>query len=271
MLFVAGLGLASCSLLQGSTRSNREASAPQAATSPTPTESPSPRGRDIGLGFPVCDVRRLSGIDFLGDGAGGTAWTATTFTEAGRCKKRQNSYLVAADLTGDGVADQSWGPIKHCFVCRPFGAADFDADGDDELVLLVQGGSVGAYQVLSAERTADGATQFGPVPVAPPGNSAGNLRPGKPIHFWTGGDEGFSAATGCDGYPDDPVLIVAWSNHPIEGPGSETTEIHITRLVLQDGAFHVVDSVNTEQPTASPLPEEFTRRGRQCGIRFWPF
>ena len=276
ILLAAGLGLMSCSLLEDSPRAEPESAAPQPSPSPTPTASPPRAGRDIGLGFPVCDVRRLGGIDFLGDDTDGTAWTATTFTDAGRCDKGGNSYLVAADVTGDGAADYSWGPLRHCFVCEPFGATDFDADGDDELVVLVTGGSVAAYKVLAAERARDGSIEFGPVNVARPGNRAGNLPPGKPLHFWVGGDEGFSAATACDEYPDDPVLIVAWSNHPIEGPGSETTEVHVTRLVLRDGAFHIVDAQNTDQPTtlgpnsSKSLPEVFSRRGRECGLRLRP-
>ena len=270
IVLVAGIGLTSCSLLDGSSRSDQAAPVAQPSAIPTPTESPSPRGRDIGLGFPVCDVRRLSGIDFLGDGIDGTAWTATRLTKSGRCPKGTRPYLVAADVTGDGKADTSWGPLRHCFFCEPTGATDFDADGDDELVVLAAGGSVAAYQVLAAERSADGSLEFGPLKVAAPGNPAGNLQAGRSIHFWAGGDEGYSAATACDRYPEDPDLIVAWSNHPVDGPGSERTEIHITRLELRDGAFHVVEAVNTTQPTDESLPEEFSRRGRECGLKFQP-
>lgn len=238
------------------------------------TESPFGRGRDIGLGFPVCDVQRLKGIDLLGDGTKGSAWTASRVTDGGRCDRSENSYLVAADVTGDGRADASWGQLVGCFVCRPFGATDFDGDGAEELVVLVSGGSVAAYQVLSAEEASDGSIDFDPVPVAPPGNRKGDLPAGEPLRMWAGGDEGFTASIACDRYPDDPILIVAWSDHPVEGPGSETTEIHITRLVLRDGSFHVVNSVNTEQPTAfgpdsnESLPKVFSRRGRECGLRF---
>ena len=270
ILLVAGIGLTSCSLRDGSSRPDDAAPVAQPSATPTPTASPSPRGRNIGLGFPVCDVRRLSGIDFLGDGVDGTAWTATKLTKAGRCPRGTKPYLVAADVTGDGKADESWGPLRHCFVCEPFGAVDLDADGDDELVVLAAGGSVAAYQVLAAEKPGDGSIAFGPLKVAAPGNPAGNLHAGGAIHFWAGGDEGYSAATACDGYPEDPVLVVAWSNHPVDGPGSETTEVHITRLVLDDGAFHVVGSVNTKQSTDESLPDEFSRRGRECGLRFQP-
>jgi hypothetical protein len=113
--------------------------------------------------------------------------------------------------------------------------------------------------------------------VAPPGNRAGDLPTGKPLHMSAGGDEGFSATVACDGYPEDPILIVAWSNHPVERPGSETTKVHITRVVLRDGAFHVVNALITEQPTtygprsSASLPDVFSRRGRECSLRFDSF
>ena len=281
VVLVAVLGLTSFLVVDGlspPTIRNPIGVPPSESPTPTPTESPGPAGRDIGLGFRVCDVRSVSGIDFLGDGTEGTAWTATTFTDAGRCKKgEENSYLVAADVTGDGRADYAEGPLKYCVACAPFGAVDFDADGDDELVVLVQRGSVVEYRVFAAGETAGGSIKFGFVAVALPGNRAGDLPPGKLLRMWAGGDEGFTATVACDGFPEDPVLVVAWANHPVEGPGSETTEVHITSLVLRDGSFHVIDKVNTEQSTTLgpgslvSLPDVFSRRGRECGLRFRPF
>jgi hypothetical protein len=277
LLVVGTLGLASLTAVQAFT-----APAPQnpvaplpPVKSPTPTQAPSPTestspeiGRDIGLAFPVCDVSRVGGIDLLGDGTAGSAWTATPVTDDGRCKKGiEDSYLVAVDVTGDGLADATWS-LKYCFFCEPLGATDFDGDGDDELVVLTQGGSVPGYSVFSAPRAADGSVDIEPVSVADPGNPEGDLRAGKPLRIWAGGDEGFGAAVACEGYPEDPVLVVAWSNHPVEGPGSETTEVHVTRLVLRDGAFHVVDALNTEQPTEDPLPEVFSSSGEACGLEF---
>jgi hypothetical protein len=229
-------------------------------------------GRDIGLAFPVCDVSRVRGIDLLGDGTAGNAWTATPVTVDGRCKKGgiEDSYLVAVDVTGDGLADASWS-FEYCLFCEPLGATDFDGDGDDELVVLTQGGSVSEYSVFSASKESDGSVDIEPVSVADPGNPEGNLRAGKSLRMWAGGDEGFGAAVACEGYPEDPVVVVAWSNHPVEGPGSETTEVHVTRLVLRDGAFQVVDALNTEQPTEDPLPEVFSSSGKACGLEFGLF
>jgi hypothetical protein len=174
-------------------------------------------------------------------------------------------------VTGDGRADTSWGPLKTCFVCAPFGTTDFDGDGDDELVVLEAGGSVSGYTVFSAQEAPDDSIEFGPLRVAQPGNPEGELPAGKPLRIWAGGDEGFAAAVACEGYPEDPVLVVAWSNHPVEGPGSETTEVHVTRLVLRNGAFHVVEALNTEQPTEDPRPEVFSASGEACGLEFDPF
>jgi hypothetical protein len=273
LLVVGTLGLASLTAVQAFTAPTpRDPVAPMPTETPSPTESTSPEnGRDIGLGFPVCDVSRLRGLDLLGDGTVGNAWTATGVSDDGRCKRGiEDSYLLAVDVTGDGLSDASWS-IKNCFFCEPLGATDFNGDGDDELVVLTHGGSVSSYSVFSAQQASDGSVDLGPVNVAEPGNPEGDLPAGKPLRIWTGGDEGFGAAVACEGYPEDPVLVVAWSNHPVEGPGSETTEVHVTRLVLRDGAFHVVDALNTEQPTEDPRPEVFSSSGEACGLDFDPF
>ena len=40
---------------------------------------------------------------------------------------------------------------------------------------------------------------------------------GDPLTFLAGGDEGFSGAVKCDGFPDHPVLIVWASSHNVDG------------------------------------------------------
>lgn len=271
ILVVGALGFASLTAVGALT-----APTPKGPVGPvSPTESPSPessadRGRDIGLGFPVCDVSRFGPIDLLGDGTAGSAWTATTGTDDGRCKRNEHSYLVAVDVTGDGVADASWGPLEWCFFCLPTGATDLDGDGDDELVVLAQGGSVVEYLVFSAAEASDGSVAFGPLLVAAPGNREGDLRAGEPLAIRAGGDEGFGAAVACEAYPEAPVLVVAWSNHPVEGPGSETSEVHVTRLVLREDAFHVIDALNTNQPTDASLPDVFSSGREACGLEFGP-
>jgi hypothetical protein len=75
----------------------------------------------------------------------------------------------------------------------------------------------------------------------------------------------------CEGYPEDPTLVVAWAYHPVEGPGSETTEVHVARLVLQpDGTARIVDASDSTQRTGDVLPRPFGSEGRACGVDFQP-
>jgi len=168
-------------------------------------------------------------------------------------------------VTGDGLADAWWGPLEHCFVCEPYDATDLDADGDEELVVLAQGGSVAGLVLFSVQP----GPELRPVTVAPPGHRAAGLLPGRSLSILVGGDEGFTGAVGCEGYPEAPVMVIAWANHPVEGPGSDTFEVHVTRLVLQDdGTARVVDASDSEQPVGDPLPFPFGSRGPACGVDF---
>jgi Periplasmic component of the Tol biopolymer transport system len=95
---------------------------------PTVSETPEP-GRDIGLSFLVCHMSAIKGIDFLGDGAEGTAWVGTQL-EAGRCvSEYEGDNIVAVDVTGDGLADSWAGPLAHCVSCSPFDITDLNGDG----------------------------------------------------------------------------------------------------------------------------------------------
>jgi hypothetical protein len=224
-------------------------------------------GRDIGLGFRVCNVSKLSGLDLLGDGATSTAWTATDLADEAKCNRAiDDSHLVAVDVIGDGRVDASWEALEWCVVCRPFGGADFDGDGDDELVVLEQGGSVSSFLIFSVEKRPGGSLRLFPLKVAEPGNRKAALPPGRPLRFWVGGDEGGSANVACENYPEDPIFVVTTSYSPVEGPGSETTEIRVTSLSLRDGVFHVVDTTRTEQPTDQFRPQPSGGPSKTCGL-----
>ena len=228
---------------------------PEPSPTSEPTVSPSvgPAGQDIGLGFNVCNLERLGGIDFLGDGTRGQAWTAAKVKDNGTCPEPSlgHTYLVAVDVDGDGVADASAQTVEFCFFCRPFDAVDFDADGDEELVVMASEGSTPTFMVYDLSGT-DGARRIEPILVAAPGHPEAGEEPGEPLSFSTGGDEGYAGWVRCEDFPVAPVLVITWRNHPIEG---DTMEVHETRFVLEgDGMFHVVGTNDYSAPVADAIP-----------------
>jgi hypothetical protein len=241
-----------------------------AATS-TPSASPvEESGLDVGLAFRLCHANWLGGLDMLGDGTAGAAWTGVRVRPDGSCPSEFDGFnVVAVDHTGDGLADSWWGPMQYCVGCEPFDATDLNADGAEELVVLAQWGTTPQY-LLFRMQTAPGAEPgIEPILVADPGRPQAGFRPGEPVALWAGGDEGFSGSVRCESYPDAPILVATWSDHPIEGPGSETREVHETRLRLEaDGRMHVVSGSDSTQPTTDPGPVAWT--GPACGVRFWP-
>lgn len=240
-----------------------------ATQEPTPTETTEP-GTDLGLGFPVCNVSALNGIDLLGDGVNGEAWTYAKQAADGGCPSgNYGRFFLAVDFTGDGLADDSWGPFENCGLCEPYGALDLNADDADELAVLAQWGSTPQYLLFAVRSNAEGPPGLRPIGVAAPGAPAAELVPGEPLDFWTGGDEGFQGAVACEGYPEDPVLVIAWSRHPIEGASSDMNDAHITRLALEsDGLVHVLSQANFTQPVDEPLPPPFGSDSRACGLDF---
>ncbi len=127
-------------------------SSPSEAT-PTDTASPvgqSP-GQDIGLGFNLCQLESLQGIDFLGNGANGTAWVGTRLAENGSCPPLyEGESIVAVDVDGDGSAESWAGPLARCVACSPFDVTDLNADGVLELVVTLQYSSVIEYTLFLA-------------------------------------------------------------------------------------------------------------------------
>jgi hypothetical protein len=173
--------------------------------------------------------------------------------ENGSCPQQvESDAVVAADFNGDGFADSWWGGIEYCLFCMPWDAADLDADGDEELVVLESSSSTPSYLVLTARVDSAGQPQLRPVAVAPPGDDVARLPAGDPLRITTGGDEGFSGWVRCEGFPTAPVLVLTWRDHPIEGT---TMEVHETKLVLQeDGAAHITETNDYSAPVGTPIP-----------------
>jgi hypothetical protein len=243
---------------------------PVPAGGSTPSPQTEPEGRDIGLGFNLCDDQRLSGIDFLGDGTAGTAWIGVPTNEDGTCPRynRPGRYVVAEDHTEDGVAD-SWLdlPWRCDLDCVPFDATDLDANGTEELVVASYF-SIMDYYVMGLQPNAEGALEIRPLLVAEPGHEPVGLIAGKPLRIDAGGDEGYGSQIECEGYPDAPVLTWSWSNQPVET--NLPREAHITRLQLRsDGLLHVVATNDYAVPAGQPSGIQRST-APACGVDFHP-
>ncbi|MEX1264843.1 MAG: hypothetical protein WEE66_13090 [Actinomycetota bacterium] len=238
-----------------------------------------PKGIDIGLGFRLCDVQRLGGIDFFGDGNRRVAWTGSPLKESGRCSKAYDAkHVVAVDHDGDGSAD-SWTELPHCTGCEPYDAADLGGDGTRELIVLLQYGSTPQYGVFDVvpEGLPRNAGVY-PVFVDPPGAPDAGLPPGESVTLWAGGDEGFSAAIRCDGYPDAPEFLIAWSLYSItdaETDPKATEEFHVARLRLDEpdaagASIVVLETTSTVRPW-EVAGLGFEPPARACGVAWDPF
>ncbi|HSL67515.1 MAG TPA: hypothetical protein VK977_05080 [Actinomycetota bacterium] len=246
------------------------------APTPTPVMSPNPEaGRDIGLGFRLCDVSSMSGIDFLGDGTLGSAWTGIPVRDGGFCPKLATpaeGYGVAVDFTGDGTADDWSRTIDYCMACGPWDATDINGDGTEELIVVGQLWSVPDYGVyVVTGNPADGSARLERVRVAAPGHPEAGYEPGAFLTLSAGGDAGISDYISCEGYPDSPVLTQVNSFHPPDGPGSETRTVSITSFVFESGGqARVVGAETFEQPTDQPVPYA-NQDGKACGVDFNPW
>src|SRR4051812_47058922 len=187
--------------------------------SDAPTVTPSAQrapGRDIGLAFPLCRLESLGGIDFLGDGADGTAWVGSRLQGGGCPGALSEERVVAVDVDGDGVADSWAGPLARCVGCSPFAVTDLNGDGMRELVVTQEYGAVTDYALFWLEGNwGDGPPTLQPVTMAEAGGLPG-LHEGKPVTLVAGGDEGFVSSIRCEGYPAHPVLVITQGTHEIE-------------------------------------------------------
>jgi hypothetical protein len=246
-------------------------SGPEPSISPEPSVSPSAEleGRDIGLGFNLCQLERLGGIDWYGDGTLGSAWTGARTTDGGRCPSDgDGEYVVAADLDGDGIAEPGgMGFRKHCLLCRPFAATDLSGDGVLELVVLEEASSTPSYSIYEVSvPTSERSPGIYALFVAPPGHPEANLPANAPIRFIVGGDEGFSGGLRCENYPAAPVLVYTWFLGEVDA--DTDLQGHETRVALRDdGIFHVLDTrdftIGRDEPTnISTAPA--------CGVDFHP-
>jgi hypothetical protein len=256
-------------------RTPRTTATPATVDTPQPTLPEEPEGVDVGLDFRLCDVQRLGGIDFFGDGNRGVAWTGSPLKESGRCSRAYDAkHVVAVDHDGDGAAD-SWADLSQCSMCHPLAATDLGGDGSLELIVVLQASSTPNYAVYDV--VPEGLPRAGgvyPILVEGPGAPEAQLPAGEQMTLWAGGDEGFSAAIRCLGYPQAPEIELAWSLYSIsdyESGRTTTEEYHVTRLRLAEpdassATFVVVETASTSQAIEVGLP--FETPTRTCGVRW---
>lgn len=174
---------------------------------------------------------------------------------------------MAVDVTGDGTADASYGPVTYCadVGCDPLGAADFDADGTKEVVIGTYF-SIVDHLYFSIRPAGAGGYAMDPILVAPPGHPAAGIDPGKPLITSAEGDEGYGAWMRCEGFPEAPVLVWVWVYSDVDT--NDAVAWHMTKLRLQDdGMFHVIEAADFTVPPDA-RPDFRLSNGPACGVPF---
>ena len=245
---------------------------PSPGTEPSVSAGPSAEGEDIGLGFDLCNLDRLDGIDFLGDGADGAAWTGTKVRADGSCPKNYDDrYGVAVDYTGDGVAD-SWSgeTIDYCGDCDPWKAVDLNGDGRKELLVILDYFSImhyGVYTFLDV----NGRPEIEPFRIGEPGNPEHELDPGKPFTFWVGGDAGLSDWFYCETLPEFWLTGVVSTIEPPPGAVKTVNRTHLS--LMTDGIAHILFADTYTVPAQTDLQLPYTSPDHSepdCGIGVRP-
>lgn len=223
---------------------------------------------DIGIGEPLCDVSTVI-ADFTGDGRDDTALVGMEGRN-GRCTDAaEGTEIVAMDTTGDGLPDGGYFVNAGCLMCRAYAAADLDADGTPELIVLHQDSATPVYELIDASvRSTQEETSLVPIMIGSDAPQMG-LSAGQGITLTAGGDEGSSFAIGCEGSPDSPIVVQWRSQHPVDGPGSDVRDVYETKLSITGTEATVVDSQHTTQPTIVPLPFD-SLESSGCGVQWFP-
>lgn len=223
---------------------------------------------DIGIGEPLCDVSTVV-ADFTGDGRDDTALVGMEGRN-GRCTNAaEGTEIVAMDTTGDGLRDGGYFVNAGCLLCRAYAAADLDADGIPELIVLHQDSATPVYELIEASvRSTPEETGLVPIMLGSDSPQMG-LSAGQGVTLTAGGDEGSSFAIGCEGSPDSPIVVQWRSQHPVDGPGADVRDVYETKLSITGTEATVVDSQHTTQPTSDPLPFD-SLDSSGCGVQWFP-
>ena len=240
-----------------------------ATVAPSPTPSGSVDGaRDIGLGFPVCDVTRVAGV--FAPGVNGTAWVATKTGDLGCPSFGDGMQVVAVDVSGDGVADTSFGPLECDPWCTAFAAPDVDGDGTDELLIQNIQFTIAGLRLYDVGSDPDPTVM--PVTVSSPGYPGEGLAPGAEPQLWIGGDAFDSDTLRCfedQPPPTGPGRVLILTSATQVPPDSPDAMWHATETwfdLQRDGTVAIVDRGEFREPVGSG-PPSFAQQKQLCGGR----
>ena len=242
---------------------------------PEPTPSPypgSPVGKDIGVGFLVCDVSSVDG-HFVSLDAMATALVATKAGDTSGCPAPEQAFnVIVLDVNEDGLGDTATLPIECTLECRAFATPDVDGDGTDELLVVQDGGAVVGLRMYDVVTT-NGDASIVPVDIAGPGDPVGLQEPGEQASFLLGGDafELYTLRCGDVPKPDGPGIVATGAEgRPHDSPDA-LWHAHETTFVLRDARLHVVDTRDfTEPVTDDPSGPSFGSGETLCGSNLGP-
>jgi hypothetical protein len=239
--------------------------APSVQPVPTPADV-ARTGEDIGLGFPVCNVTSVAGV--FAPGVDGTAWVATKTGDVGCPSLGDGMQVVAVDVSGDGAADASFGPLECDPWCSAFAAPDVDGDGTDELLIQNIQFSIAGLRLYDIG--SDPQPTVIPVTVSSRGYPGEGLAPGAEPQLWIGGDAFETNTLRCfEAGPTGPgrILIQTSANQvPPDSPDSRWHGFGTWFDLQPDGTVTIVDHGNFEEPVGSG-PPSFAQLKRLCGAR----
>jgi WD40-like Beta Propeller Repeat len=240
---------------------------PTQTPTPTPTMSASPVGKDIGLGFPVCNVTSVRGE--FAPGVDGKAYVATKAGDTECPDLGDGMQVLAVDVTGDALADTSYGPLECEQWCTAYATPDVDGDGTDELLVQNVEFSIVGLKLFEVQ-LGDGGAAIGPVTVAPPGYPQGGLEPGAEPQLWLGGDAFDLDTLRCDDSPDGRVLIhTTATEDPPDSTDSVWRATAITYSLNDDFTVSIVEVREFTEPVGSG-PPSFQSDETLCGSNLGP-
>ena len=242
---------------------------PKPSPTSEPTESPGaePAGRDVGMGFLVCQVSEIE-AQLDGEGAADTAVVATRLDVDGRCPSvvDEAQAYVGVDVDHDGFVDTAYGPIScEVYYCRVFAAPNLNGDGDThELLVVESAGSVvglGVYALEAIGSPASDTPAIVRIEIGEPDYRERGFVTGEPARLFIGGDEGWSYRLRCEDHGNDGMnrfLYVSRAYHAIDESGPWT--IDETTLYYANHRLIVFDAREPELSTSDdplgPQPQD---------------